>query len=66
MSFFFVSRISKSRFYYTEPKQNNSPELLNLLFKHISHKNDPKKAEHLPIFVPIIFLRFSYAFPMNI
>ena len=28
-------------------KQNNSPELLNLLFKHISHENDPTSAKSL-------------------
>ena len=27
----------------TKMKQNNSPELLNPLFKYIFHNNDPKK-----------------------
>ena len=29
--------------YWTKLKQNNSPELLNLSFKNMCHKNDPKK-----------------------
>ena len=32
----------KSRFYWAKMKQNNSPELLNLLFKHLFHRNSPK------------------------
>ena len=49
------SPISKSTFHYSESKQNNSPELLNLLFEHMFHKNAPKVTEQLPIF----FLLFS-------
>ena len=35
----FIPHIIKSRFHYTKIDENNSPELLELLFKHISHKN---------------------------
>ena len=48
-------------FYYIKSKQNNAPELLSLLFKHIiSHvENDQKMAEHFPIYVRMIFLCFA-------
>ena len=36
--------------------QNTAPELLNLLFKHIFHKNGPKTAERIPIISPMISL----------
>ena len=45
---FLAPRIIKSRFYETKIDQNNSPELLNLLFKHICHKNGPTNATNTP------------------
>ena len=41
-----VPHIIKSRFYWTKMKQNNSPELLNLLFKHIPHQNNRQITKH--------------------
>ena len=35
-----VPPIIKTKFHQTKMKQNNSPELSNLLLKHIFHKND--------------------------
>ena len=50
----FEFSISKSTNYYTKSKQNNSLELLNLLFKHISHKNNTKNANRSPnCFLPV-------------
>ena len=40
--------IMKSGFYSSKSKQNHSLELLNLLFKHIFRKNDPKMAMSSP------------------
>ena len=56
MKGFLGSRINKSRFYYTKSKQNNSPELLNLLFKHLFLGNNPKMTGNVPIVSPMIFL----------
>ena len=44
-----VPHIIKPRFYWTKIDQNSSPELLNLLFKHIFHKNITKhnKTSHI-------------------
>ena len=59
-----VSPISKSRVYYTKSKQDNSPELLNLLFKHILQKNVAKMTKQCLNHFPMVFLWFSYGFPM--
>ena len=40
-----VHHIIKLKFDQTQIAQNNSPELLNLFFKHLSHKNGPKHAK---------------------
>ena len=44
-----IPHIIKSRFYYTRIDQNNSPELLNLLFKHIFPIGDDGQADIFPI-----------------
>ena len=36
---------------WTEMKQSNSPELLNLLLHEIYHKNDPTNAKNDPTYV---------------
>ena len=56
--------------YWTQIDQNNSPELLSLLFKHMFHKNDQQNNQEspklwLPVFAErwgisnIVELRFS-------
>ena len=56
------SPMSKSIFYYTKSKQNNAPELLNLLLKHILQKKGPKSA----LIILMNFLWFSYDLLMNV
>ena len=53
---FVGSPISKSRFYYTNSKQNNSPELLNLLLKHTFQTKWPNNDRFRPTF-------FLWCFP---
>ena len=52
--------------FYTNSKQNNSPELLNLLFKHIFHKKWSKHgrtfSNNSPYDFPMISLWVSYDF----
>ena len=48
-----VPHIIKPRFYQTKMKQNNSPELLNLLFNQIFHKKCPTNAKQSPNCFPI-------------
>ena len=43
-----VTHILKPIFYYAKIDQNNSPELLNLLFKQILKKNGPTMTTHSP------------------
>ena len=53
-----VSHIIQPEIYFTRIDPNNSPELLNLSFEHIFHKNDPANAKTMPkLFLSIPVLR---------
>ena len=60
-----VFEIMKSWCYCTILEQINSRKLLNLLFNHIPPINDPTMAIPIPIFVPMIFPKCSYDFPIE-
>ena len=61
---FLMSKIMKSRFYYTKLKQINSRKLLKVLFKYMSPHIWPKNAITIPILFPMIFLWISCDFPI--